>query len=406
MITPTAGELRRHWTLDPEVLFLNHGSYGACPRPVQEAQARFRERLEREPVRFLMRELEPLLDVARERVARFVGADAEGLAFVPNATTGVSTVLRSLDLSPGDELLTTDHVYNACKNALEAVVARSGARLVLARVPFPLASSSEVTAAVLAAASPRTRLALVDHVTSATGLVFPIEAIVAGLSARGIDTLVDGAHAPGMVPLDLAKLGAAYYTGNGHKWLCGPKGCAFLHVRRDRRDRVRPLVISHGANRDIPARSRFRLEHDWTGTMDPSAFLALPEAIDFVGSLVPGGFPEVMKRNRALALVGRDRLARALGVPAPCPDDMIGSLAALPLPPGPADAASLRLEVDPLQDALWAQGIEVPVPRWPRPPARLVRISAQLYNEAGEYDRLARALEAALAAEAARPRIG
>lgn len=390
---PRVAAVRPLWSLDPEIAFLNHGSFGACPRPVLEAQARQREQMEREPVRFFLRELEAQLDQARAALADFVGADADDLAFVPNATAGVNTVLRSLALEPGDELLTTDHEYNACRNALEATAARAGARVVVATVPFPLESPDQVVEALLAAAGPRTRLLLVDHVTSQTGLVLPIARIVAALEERGIDTLVDGAHAPGMVPLDLRALGAAYYTGNCHKWICAPKGAALLHVRRDRQQRVRPLSISHGANATREDRSRFRLEFDWTGTFDPTPFLCVPEALRLLGGLLPGGWPALQEHNRRTALAARALLCEALGCAAPSPDEMIGSLASVPLPPG--DGAPLRsaLSLDPLQDALLERHrVEVPVIPWPAPPRRLLRISAQIYNERTEYERLIRGL--------------
>src|SRR5688500_7759821 len=287
-IRPTAADLARHWLLDPSVTFLNHGSYGACPRPVLDAQAEWRERMEREPVRFMGQELEGLLDAALARVAAFLGAQPEDLAFVPNATTAINTVLRSHELGPADEILTTDHEYNACLNAIDEVCRVRGGRMVVARVPFPLASAGEVVDAIAGAVSPRTRLAVISHVTSPTGLIFPIERLISTLADRGVDTLIDGAHAPGMVPLDLDAVGAAYYAGNAHKWLCAPKGTGFLHVRRDRQAGVRPLVISHGANSPRTDRSRFRLELDWVGTADVTGYLAIPAALDFVGSLLPG----------------------------------------------------------------------------------------------------------------------
>src|SRR5437899_8079142 len=212
-------DLARFWTLDPAVAFLNHGSFGACPRTVLEAQQRLRERLERQPVRFFLRDFEPLLDDARSALAVFLGADPEGLVFVPNATTAVNAVLRSLALAPGDQLLVTHHAYNACRNALDFVAAAARAEVVVVPVPFPLASADAVVEAVLARATPRTRLALLDHVTSPTGLVLPIERVVRELAGRGVDTLVDGAHAPGMLPPDLGPPGAAYHAGHCHKWL-------------------------------------------------------------------------------------------------------------------------------------------------------------------------------------------
>jgi isopenicillin-N epimerase len=388
-----ADRVRPLWTLDPDITFLNHGSFGACPRAVLEVQAGLRERMEREPVRFFLRELEPMLDEARRALGAFVGADGADLAFVPNATAGVNTVLRGLRLEAGDELLTTDHEYNACRNALEATAERTGARVVVVKLPFPLSSPDEITRALVERAGPRTRLALVDHVTSQTGVVFPVADIVAELGRRGIDVLVDGAHAPGMLALDIGAIGAAYYTGNCHKWICAPKGAAFLYIRRDKQAGVRPLSISHGANSTRADRSRFRLEFDWTGTCDPTAFLAIPEAIRFISEILPGGFGALVEHNRKTALAARELLCEALGQAPPAPESMIGALATIPLPDGDGKPFAAPLQLDPLQDALFERhGIEVPVIPWPAPPRRLVRVSAQIYNERADYERLARAL--------------
>lgn len=388
-----AAAMRPLWSLDQEVTFLNHGSFGACPLAVLEAQRRVRDQLEREPVRFFVRELEPLLDAARAELASFIGADADDLAFVPNATAGVNTVLQSLPLGPGDELVVTDHEYNACRNALNAVSAKAGARVIVAKVPFPIATPEQLIESVLAQVGPRTRLVLVDHVSSQTGLIFPVATLVAELTRRGIDALVDGAHAPGMVPLDLRALGAAYYTGNCHKWICAPKGAALLHVRRDRQAHIRPLSISHGASSLRSDRSSYLLQFDWTGTHDPSPYLCVPEAIRCMGSLLPGGWPALMAHNRSTTLAARALLCDALGCPPPSPASMIGALASIPLPDGSGASSWSRLQLDPLQDALFERwGIEVPVIPWPAPPRRLLRISAQIYNDRPQYERLAGAL--------------
>jgi isopenicillin-N epimerase len=390
------------WRFDPGVTFLNHGSYGACPAPILEVQRAWRERLEAEPVRFLTDDLPGLLDEARGAVGRFLGADPEGLAFLANVTTGINAVLQSLRFEPGDELLTDDHEYNATINAMRAVATRDGASVVIAKVPFPIAGPAEALDAILAAVTPRTRLAVVSHVTSPTALIFPIEALVAELAHRGVDTLVDGAHAPGMVPVSVDALGAAYWTGNGHKWLCGPKGTAVLWVREDRRDRVHPLVVSHGANAPLAGRTRFWHEFDWMGTVDPTGWLALPAAIDWMArEAAPeggGGWPAIMAANHALAIEGRNLLGDALGLDPPAPDSMLGSMAALPLAiPGVEDDAS----ADAFRRALAAEdGIQVPVGGWPVPAARaadvapgtLIRISAQRYNEPADFEQLARAL--------------
>jgi isopenicillin-N epimerase len=373
--------MREHWTLDPDVVYLNHGSYGACPRPILEAQGELRARLEREPVQFFAH-LEALLDETRAALGGLLHADPDDLVLVPNATTGVNVVLRSLALSAGDELLTTDHAYNACKNALDEVAERAGARVVTAAVPFPSSGADEILAAILAHAGPRTRLALLDHVASPTALVFPIERLVPALQARGIDVLVDGAHAPGMLDLDVGALGAAWYVGNCHKWLCAPKGVGFLHVRRDKQATLRPLVTSHGRNSPRTDRSRFRLEHDWTGTDDPTAALCVPAALRFLEGLLPGGLPALRARNHTAAVEARRLLCDALGVPPPCPEAQLGSMASVPVAGGePA-----------LQARLFERGIEVPIFVWPSPGRRLVRISMQAYNEPSQAAALGGAL--------------
>jgi len=396
--------LRDHWALDPTTTFLNHGSFGATPKRVLDAQSAWRARLEAQPVEFFVRTLPSALEHALGRLAEFLGARAGGLTCVPNATAGVNTVLRSLapTWSAGDNVVTTDHEYNACRNALDFAATGAGAQVRVAAVRFPNASPEQVFDAVLAQVDDHTRLVLIDHVTSPTALVLPIEPIVAALRARGVAVLVDGAHAPGMCPLDLDALGADYYTGNLHKWVCAPKGAAFLYARADRVASLRPLSISHGANATLrPGQSRFRAEFDWTGTADPTPWLCVPEALDVVGALVPGGWPEVRARNHALCLSARDALCDALGQRRPAPDAMLGSMAAVPVPPTPHLPPS-ALGLDPLQEALWVSArIEVPIVPWPMAGAEraatatgghLVRVSAHLHNAPADYARLVEAL--------------
>ncbi len=387
------------WRLAPGLTFLNHGSFGACPVPVLDAQATLREAMEANPVRFLARELDDRLAAARATIAAFLGADPEGLVFVSNATAGVSTVLRSLDLAPGDELLTTDQEYNASLVALGAVAGRAGARVVVARLGLPIEGPDQVVERVLAGVTPRTRLALISHITSPTGLVLPIERLVRELDSRGVDTLVDAAHAPGMLPVDLRKQGAAYWTGNGHKWCCAPKGAAVLYAREDRRAELAPLAYSHGWADPRPDRPVAWKRFDWTGTVDPTAFLCLAEAITFMGTLHPDGWPGLQAENRAKAVAGRRRLLAALGTTPLAPESMLGALAAVELP-GLArdDAAAAALQAALFDD----HAIEVPVLGWPAPAARaapdappdrvLLRISAQRYVEPEDVERLVEAL--------------
>ena len=386
---------RAFWKLDPDALFLNHGSFGGAPEPVLRRQAELRTRMERQPVQFLDRELEALMDGARRNLAGLVGCESEDLVLVPNATTGVNTILRSLSLQPGDEILVSDHAYNACWNAVRVAAECAGARAVVVRVPFPIQGPEAVSERYLAAVTERTRLALVDHVTSPTALIFPVEALIRELESRNVPVLTDGAHVPGMIPLDIRALDPTYYTGNLHKWLCTPKGAAFLYVRKDRQPEVRPLVTSHGAGSTRTDRSRFQLEFGWTGTFDPTPYLCIPSAIEFLGSLRPGGLAEHMKANRDLAVAARRQILEALSVPEPCPESMLGSMASIPLPENLTPPPSAAARYDPLQTDLWErERIEVPVVPWPSYPHRLVRISAQAYNRIEQYDQLARALSA------------
>ncbi|MBS0375378.1 MAG: aminotransferase class V-fold PLP-dependent enzyme [Proteobacteria bacterium] len=380
-------ELLAHWSLDPAVRYLNHGSYGACPTAVLTVQSALRAELEREPVAFLSTQLPGRLALARAALGAFLGADPDDLAFVPNATSGVNTVLRSLPFEPGDELLVTTHTYAACRKTADDLARTRGIRVVVAELPFPVASEAELIAPILASAGPRTRLALLDHVTSPTALVLPLVPLVQSLAARGIDTLVDGAHAPGMVPVALDAIGAAYYTGNAHKWLCAPKGAAFLHVRRDRQAAIHPLVTSHGAGQG------YRAEFDWTGTQDPTAWLSIPAALETIGGLVPGGWPAVMARNHALALAARDALCRRLGVAPPAPDSLLGSMASVPLPRAEPGSVAATRDTDALGEWCRERGVRTWLYPHPRP---LVRASAQLYTSIEDFEVLASLLAEAL----------
>ena len=393
--------LRSHWLLEPRVIFLNHGSFGACPRAVMDEQSRLRAEMERNPVRFLWREVEERLDAARTELARFVGADAEELAFVPNATTAVNSVLRSLELQPDDELVTTDHGYNACNNVLAECARRSGAKVITARVPFPISGPEQAFAAILGAVTPRTKLVLVDHITSPTALVLPVESIIRELEPRGIAVFVDGAHAPGMLPLELRTLRPSFYTGNLHKWVCAPRGAGFIFARRDRQQGLHPATISHGYNTPRAGRSPFHDEFDWQGTLDLTAWLTVPAAIRFCESLMPGGWPALMRHNHELVIAARRLLCERLGVDPPCPDAMLGSMATLPLPfalqeKNAGESRAVIARFDPLQSMLLEQHrIEIPIVRWGAPARRWFRISAHAYNSPAEYERLADALAAA-----------
>ena len=378
---PLGADLLSQWLLDPDIAFLNHGCFGATPRAVLEAQTVWRHRLERRPVELLDRRRDTLLADAKRAVGGFIGADAADFGFVTNATGGVNAVLRSLRFGPGDELVMTDHVYNACRQTIRLLERETGTRTIEARVPLPVSGPDEIVASIADALSDRTRLVLIDHIASSTAVIFPVRRIIELCGDRGIDVLVDGAHAPGMVELDVAGLGAAYYTGNLHKWVCAPKGAAFLWVRPDRQAGIHPNTISHFLDEGLSN------EFNWQGTRDITAWLCVPDSIEFMRQF---GWNNVRRHNHAMAVWAQSMLSRRWGVPAATPPDgsMLGSMAALPLPPGVRDRFS---EPGTFQARLYDQHrIEVPIieftDQW------WVRVSCQVYNEPEQYERLGEAV--------------
>jgi isopenicillin-N epimerase len=354
---------------------------------VLDAQTAIRERLERDPVRFLALELEALLDAARREAAAFVDADPEDFVFVRNATTAVNTVLASFPLRAGDDLLVTNHGYAACRNAAEYWAERAGARVVEATLPWPVVDDDSVVESVVSRTGPRTRVALLDHVTSPSALVLPIERLTRELQRRGVAVLVDGAHAPGMVPLSVRSVGADYYTGNFHKWCCAAKGSAFLVVAPERKATLRPLVISHGATAKRP-RPRTWLEFDWVGSEDPSPYLTVPRALEFLRGALAGGVSALREHNQTLALEARRLLISRVGATPSGPESMVGAMATLTLSDGTGSTAER------LYYALLEQHrIQVPVFTLPGQDQISLRVSAQIYNSLEDYQRLASALE-------------
>lgn len=385
------------WPLDPAVTFLNHGSFGACPTVVLERQQELRLEMEREPLDFLVRKMQPLIDQSRATLAELIGADPADVVFVSNATAGVNSVVRSLEFRPGDEILVTKHDYNACRNVIRYTAQRTGAVVVETPLPLPITDPQQVIDAVLERVTPRTRLAMLDHITSPTALVFPIEELVRELDRRGVDTLVDGAHGPGMVPFNLKRIGAAYYTGNCHKWLCAPKVAGFLHVRPDRQQGIQPPIISHGFNRPRPGYSPFQDGFDWPGTLDPTPWICVGDCIRFLSGLLPGGIEALMRRNHELALVAQRILCERLGLEPVGVHSMLGSMAAVHLPDNPA-AFDAQGNAKPeeeyrLNNELFARfNIETPAFYWPAAPRMILRVCAHAYNHPAQYERLADAM--------------
>ena len=398
MDKPGRSTLATKWDLESDRVFLNHGSFGATPTSVRGEQRRWQDIMEAEPVRFFEDMMPAVLQDVRQKLADFLQCDSNDLALVENATSGVNTVMRSLEFSEGDEILVPDHAYQACRNTIDFVAQRWGAKVVTVPLPFPIEGPSVVMDAMLGAVTDRTVLAMIDTVTSPTGLRMPFEELTAELEGRGVSVLLDAAHGIGMVPLNLDELGASYTTSNCHKWLCAPKGSAFLHVRKDKQADIHPLTISHGMTFPLGDTTRFRHEFDWTGTRDMSAHCALPTAIDHVGALLEGGWPAIMQHNHDLAIRGRNILCQALGLTPPCPDEMVTCIATLILPDQSEGGGIPLHEPDPLHVVLSEKyGIQVPVWSWPSPRGRYFRISAQLYNSEEEYRYLAWALQQELA---------
>ncbi len=394
MQRPAKSAPSRLWGLEEDRVFLNHGSFGATPTAVREEQRKWQDLMENEPVRFFEDLMPGILQTTREKLASFLSCDADDLALVENATSGVNTVLRSLQFAPGDEILVPDHAYQACRNTIDFVAERWDAKVVTVSIPFPINDPQQAVDAIMGGVTDQTRLAMIDTVTSPTGLLMPFEQLVSMLEARGVEVMLDAAHGIGMVPLNLNELGASYTTSNCHKWLCAPKGSAFLHVRKDKQAAIHPLTISHGMTFPLGDTTRFRHEFDWTGTRDMSAHCALPAAIDHLADVVEGGWPSIMEHNRELALQGRDILCEALGLEKPCPDEMIACIATLILPSENKSGGIPLHEPDPLHVILSEKyGIQIPVWSWPSPQGRFIRISAQLYNSEEEYHYLAWALQ-------------
>lgn len=365
--------IRHHFALDFATAFLNHGSFGATPIPVLDYQSALRTRMERNPVRFIDRDAREMLRAAAERIGAFLGAHGNEVVFVENATTGVNAVVSSLHLGAEDEILTTSFVYGAVRNALRHH--GGGARIVEAQLPFPIADPASILAAVEAAITPQTRLAVLDWISSEPGLILPIKKLISICQRRGIPVLVDGAHAPGHVEVDLHALGCEWFVGNLHKWLFAPKGCAVLYARADQQDLL-PTTISWDYQ------DGFTAAFDYTGTRDPTAFLSSIAGLDFLEDV---GWNVLQEYNRALAQRSADMLAAAWSTTRPAPREMTANLVTL-RPPAPWD----RGDPARLKDHLWNHGIEIPV--IPFAGANWVRISAQVYNIDEDYARLADAL--------------
>ncbi len=381
----SAAVWRERFLLDPEVAFLNHGSFGATPRAVFDAYQRWQGELERQPVEFLGRRFPALLSEARAALASHVGASATDLVYVPNATVALNIVAHSLRLRPGDEVVSTDHEYGAMDRMWRILCRRQDAVYRPVPIPLPVTTAGDLIERVWAAVTPRTRVVFLSHITSPTALIFPVAELCRRARAHGVVSVVDGAHALGQIPLDLQAVGADFYAANAHKWLCAPKGSAFLYARPEAQALLEPLVISWGEPAPAHSGSRFLDELEWTGTRDIAAYLAVPAAIRFCAE---NGWADVRSRCHALARYTREAIAAETGLPQLCPDspDWFAQMATVPLPPcdGPQLQARLYREFR----------VEVPVVVWNSRP--YLRVSIQAYNSREDIDRLIAALRVVL----------
>lgn len=393
--------IQHHWVLDPNLTFINHAQYGACTKAVLRAQAQVRERIERDPVRFFKVDLEPLMDGVREKVAAFVHCNPADTLMLRNATHGLCTIFRSYRWNPGDEVLVTDHDYACVPNELERLGRETGVVMVKAPIPFPVTSPQQIVQHVLERVTRRTRLVCISHITSASSLILPAAAIIRELNAAGIDSLLDGAHSPGQIPVDIAALQPTYFVGSGHKWMSGPKGSAFVYVRADRQAQLRPLALSARANKVRPERAQFLRDFDYQGTDDYSPILSVPAAVESMGSLLPGGWPALMRHNHDLAMAARDVFCDELGVEPPAPESMTGGMFTIPLPDPPAHLMNRpTCYDDALQDVLYERyRVVAPVWRLASNNQRVIRVSAQVYNTIEQYAYAAKALKTELANE-------
>jgi isopenicillin-N epimerase len=377
--------MRDLFLLDPDIVFLNHGSFGACPKPVFEEYQRWQLELERRPVEFLGRRFNELMRAAREALGAFVGADAADVTYVTNATVGLNVVARSLELRPGDEVLTTDHEYGALDRTWHFLCAKQGAKYIRQPVSVPIQAADEVVEMIWSGVTARTRVLFISHITSPTAITFPIAPLIERARKAGIISIVDGAHAIGQIDLNLRELGADFYSSNCHKWLLAPKGSAFLYARREMQPLVEPLVVSWGWEAEQPGPSKFIDEQEWQGTRDIAAYLSVPAAIQFQHDQQ---WPRVREQCHALVRYAREQAGALTGLPLLTPDEAqwFTQMAALPLPPCDLDALKRRL-YDEFK-------IEIPVISWND--RQFVRISMQGYNTRADVETLIQALRTLL----------
>ena len=372
--------LKDQFFLDPDITFLNHGSFGACAKPVYEDLLNWQLQMEREPVKFFEDTIFDALKKSRQVLGNYINCPADDLVYFPNPTTAINAAARSLKLEPGDEVLSTNHIYGALDRTWKYICNKNEAEFVKADIPFPIQSKDEFLNSFFAAVTSKTRVIFLSHITSMTAMIFPVEEVVEFARENNILSIIDGAHVPGHIPLNINTLNPDIYTGACHKWMCSPKGTSFLYVKKELQENIHPLVVSWGWESENPSDSQFLDWHEWQGTRDMSAFLTIPEAVKFMDD---NDWPNVSRKCRKMVIQTRNQLLNYLNISPPCPDDWLGQMASIPMPFN--DAFEIKNAL------LNKYHIQVPIFTWEG--KVYLRYSIQAYNSESDLEKLLSAIK-------------
>lgn len=374
------------WNLDKSMVFLNHGSFGACPKYLLEKQNHYRLQMESQPLKFFIRDADELLYNSKKRLGDFLGANPENMAFADNATTAVNIVMKSFPFKECDRILITNQIYPACRNTVYKIAKEKKLFIDEVIIPRIIKSAEEITEEILKFVKPDTVFSLIDHISSLPGVIFPVKQIISQLEEKGIAVMIDGAHAPGMIPLSLDELNPQFYTGNCHKWMCTPKGSAFLYVRKDMQEMIEPIVTSRRYGEINTNLTEFQYNFSWQGTKDISSYLTIADSIDYFENIFPGGWENVMKTNHDLVFKAGKKICEEFDIEQSYPESMIGAIFGIPFFEEsymPIDKINQRSY---LQEQLFHESrVEVMISFYPVAPQRILRISSQIYNTYEQY---------------------
>jgi isopenicillin-N epimerase len=390
---PTYSHLAKYWGLNKDIVYLNHGSFGATPTAVLEKQQQYQKEMEAEAIEFYIDNLPNLLNESKTALANFVGTSTHNIVFTQNTTTGVNTILKSIIGREGDEWLTTNHGYGACVHALKHYAAKNKCEVVVAAVDYPVKTEEDMIAAIEKSITPKTTIALIDYVTSASAIIFPVKKIIELLHSKGIKVIIDAAHCPGMIDFSIDDLQPDFFIANCHKWICSPKGSAFIYVAPEHQQMISPLVISHYNDSQVGEAAHWSNQFMWDGTHDYSAYICVKEALEHLPTLHQDGWAGIKKHNRELAFTAATKIAEALKVQLPAPKELLGSIINIPMPNGETPEKFFHHN-QALKNKLFKRyNVEVPVFLFPKAPQQWMRISAQLYNSMEQYDYLIECLK-------------